>query len=233
MTRLSLLRQANSLLSLHCAPFVSSHAVFCIVLPAGQVECAQLLIQAQASVSADCDGCPCLHMATCTGALPGREAAALQLVQLLLEAGADSIQRCARQRILHDTLHCGKHACQCFYQVSGFDVRSSSSLTYMVLAVGRRYACRDDCGRLALHWSAELGLAEVCQLLLQATTEAAAALTARVAAASADAEAGEEPPQLELPNLLEMQVAAQQLLALQCCVCPPHYAHAHACLAST
>jgi hypothetical protein len=61
---------------------------------------------------------------------------------------------------------------------------------------------------LALHWSAELGLADVCQLLLQATTEAAAALTARVAAASADAGAGQEPPQLELPNLLEMQVGA-------------------------
>jgi hypothetical protein len=84
------------------------------------------------------------------------------------------------------------------------------------------YACRDDCGRLALHWSAELGLAEVCQLLLQATTEAAAALTARVAAASADAEAGEEPLQLELPNLLEMQVGCTfvgvQALACSCIV---------------
>jgi hypothetical protein len=68
------------------------------------------------------------------------------------------------------------------------------------------YGCRDDCGRLALHWSAELGLAEVFQLLLPAATEAAAALTVRVAAASADAGAGEEPPQLELPNVLEMQV---------------------------
>lgn len=47
-------------------------------------------------MSADCDGCPCLHMATCIGALPEREAAALQLVKLLLEAGADSIQRCVR-----------------------------------------------------------------------------------------------------------------------------------------
>lgn len=71
-------------------------------------------------------------------------------------------------------------------------------------------ACRDDCGRLALHWSAELGLAEVCQLLLQATTEAAAALTARVAAAAADAETGEEQPMLEMPNLLEMQVGAAE-----------------------
>ncbi|WIA10571.1 hypothetical protein OEZ85_010758 [Tetradesmus obliquus] len=127
-----------------------------IAILQGHVECAQLLVQAQASVSVDCDGCPPLHMATCTGALPGREDAALQLAKLLLEAGADSIQR-------------------------------------------------DDCGRLALHWSAELGLAEVCQLLLQATTEAAAALTAQVAAASAaDAAAGEEPP-LDPPNLLEMQ----------------------------
>ncbi|KAF6259471.1 Arginase/deacetylase [Scenedesmus sp. NREL 46B-D3] len=127
-----------------------------IAILQGRVECAQLLVQAQASVCVDCDGCPCLHMATCTGALPEREAAALQLVKMLLEAGADSIQR-------------------------------------------------DDCGRLALHWSAELGLAEVCQLLLQATTEAAAALTARVAAAAADAETGEEQPMLEMPNLLEMQ----------------------------
>lgn len=67
----------------------------CCRAPAGHVECAQLLVQAQASVSVDCDGCPPLHMATCTGALPGREDAALQLAKLLLEAGADSIQRCA------------------------------------------------------------------------------------------------------------------------------------------
>lgn len=66
--------------------------------------------------------------------------------------------------------------------------------------------CSDDCGRLALHWSSELGLAQVCQVLLEASMEAAAALTARVAAASADAEHGEAPPQLDLPNLLEMQV---------------------------
>ena len=66
--------------------------------------------------------------------------------------------------------------------------------------------CRDDCGRLALHWSAELGLTEVCKGLLEATSAAAAALTARVAAASADPEQGEQPPELELPNLLDMQV---------------------------
>lgn len=68
------------------------------------------------------------------------------------------------------------------------------------------HSYRDDCGRLALHWSAELGLTKVCSLLLKATSAAAAALTARVAAASADADQGEQPPELELPNLLEMQV---------------------------
>jgi hypothetical protein len=59
----------------------------------GHVDCAALLIESQASVSADCDGCPCLHLAVCNGALPGREGVALQLVQLLLAAGADPMQR--------------------------------------------------------------------------------------------------------------------------------------------
>lgn len=60
---------------------------------AGHVDCARLLIAAQADVSVDCDGCPCLHLATCTGALAACESTALQLVSLLLEAGADPIQR--------------------------------------------------------------------------------------------------------------------------------------------
>lgn len=98
-------------------------------------------------------------------------------------------------------------------------VSASLHLTHILAGVDTHpvYACRDDCGRLALHWSAELGLAEVCQLLLQATTEAAAALTAQVAAASAaDAAAGEEPP-LDPPNLLEMQVGTAGWV----CACMP------------
>jgi hypothetical protein len=61
---------------------------------------------------------------------------------------------------------------------------------------------------LALHWSAEVGLADVCQLLLKATTTAAAALTARVAAAAAaDAAEVGDGPELAMPNLLELQVS--------------------------
>lgn len=60
---------------------------------AGHVDCAALLMEGGSSVSADCDGSPCLHLAVCSGALPGREGAALQLVQLLLDAGADPMQR--------------------------------------------------------------------------------------------------------------------------------------------
>jgi len=65
---------------------------------------------------------------------------------------------------------------------------------------------------LALHWSAEVGLADVCQLLLKATTTAAAALTARVAAAAAAADAAEvrDVPELDMPNLLELQVSSSR-----------------------
>eukprot|EP00775_Hariotina_reticulata_P004555 gene4555-4807_t len=137
--------------------------------------------------------CTPLHVAilnVCSGALPGREGAALQLVQLLLAAGADPMQR-------------------------------------------------DDCGRLALHWSAELGLADVCQLLLQATTTAAAALTARVAAASTDAAENGAAPELDMPNLLEMQLAyfcAAVLAGGQMCLQGPLPCTRHAkgrCLAAT
>jgi hypothetical protein len=57
------------------------------------VACARALVEAEADVAADCDGCPALVVAICTALLPGREAAAAQLVQLLLDAGADPMQR--------------------------------------------------------------------------------------------------------------------------------------------
>lgn len=50
-------------------------------------------MEAGADVQADCDGCPALLLAVSTAVLPGRAAAALELVQLLLEAGADTMQR--------------------------------------------------------------------------------------------------------------------------------------------
>jgi hypothetical protein len=53
-----------------------------------------VLVEAQADVQADCDGCPALILAICTAVLPGREAAVGELVQLLLDAGADPMQRC-------------------------------------------------------------------------------------------------------------------------------------------
>lgn len=39
-----------------------------------------------------CDGNPCLHMAVCTGALPGRAEAAHAMVKALLEAGAAPVE---------------------------------------------------------------------------------------------------------------------------------------------
>lgn len=66
-----------------------------MLIHTGHVECARCLIEAGADVQAECDGCPALILAVCTAALAGRGAAALQLVQMLLEAGADPMQRCA------------------------------------------------------------------------------------------------------------------------------------------
>ncbi|GBG00204.1 hypothetical protein Rsub_12985 [Raphidocelis subcapitata] len=59
----------------------------------GHVECARALIAAKARLATACDGCPPLVMAVCTAAVEGRRAAALELVQLLLGAGADVLQR--------------------------------------------------------------------------------------------------------------------------------------------
>lgn len=60
---------------------------------AGHVDCVRCLVEAGADVQAECDGCPSLILAVCTAVLPGRQAAVLELVQLLLEAGADPMQR--------------------------------------------------------------------------------------------------------------------------------------------
>jgi hypothetical protein len=67
--------------------------VLCCVLCAGHVDCARCLVEAGADVQAECDGCPALILAVSTAVLPGREAAVLELVQLLLGAGADAMQR--------------------------------------------------------------------------------------------------------------------------------------------
>lgn len=111
-----------------------------IAILQGHVDCARCLVEGGADVAAECDGCPSLILAVCTAALPGRQAAALALVQLLQQAGADPMQR-------------------------------------------------DDGSRLALHWSAELGLVEASQLLLAETAAAAAQLREQMAAAGETAEA--------------------------------------------
>lgn len=105
----------------------------------GHVDCARCLMEAGADVQAECDGCPALILAVSTAVLPGREAAVLELVQLLLGAGADAMQR-------------------------------------------------DDGSRLALHWAAELGLVEVCELLLKETVAAAAQLRQQMEAAGETAD---------------------------------------------
>jgi hypothetical protein len=69
------------------------HFASCPCAAAGHVDCARCLVEAGADVQAECDGCPSLILAVCTAALPGRQAAVLELVQLLLEAGADPMQR--------------------------------------------------------------------------------------------------------------------------------------------
>lgn len=66
--------------------------VLCVVC-AGHVDCARCLVEAGADVQAECDGCPALILAVSSAVLPGREAAVLELVQLLLGAGADAMQR--------------------------------------------------------------------------------------------------------------------------------------------
>jgi hypothetical protein len=74
---------------------VSCLSLLCGIAAAGHVDCARCLVEAGADVQADCDGCPALLLAVSTAVLPGRAAAALELVQLLLEAGADTMQRWA------------------------------------------------------------------------------------------------------------------------------------------
>lgn len=64
-----------------------------VAILGGHVECARVLIGAKAKLATACDGCPPLVMAVCTAAVAGRAGAALELVKLLLEAGADVLQR--------------------------------------------------------------------------------------------------------------------------------------------
>lgn len=85
--------------NLPVAEKASAH--LCLCCPAaGHVDCARCLVEGGADVAAECDGCPPLILAVCTAALPGRQAAALALVQLLQQAGADPMQRWEGQRSL-------------------------------------------------------------------------------------------------------------------------------------
>lgn len=62
--------------------------------------------------------------------------------------------------------------------------------------------CRDDVGRTALHWAAELGLPDMCQEVLSAASKATAALAAEHQQGSSS----DEPPPV-LPAIQELQVS--------------------------
>jgi hypothetical protein len=70
--------------------------------------------------------------------------------------------------------------------------------------------CRDDGSRLALHWSAELGLVQVSQLLLKETAAAAVQLRQQMEAA------GETADSFAPLNVLQIQVreGGRQLTAV-------------------
>lgn len=59
----------------------------------GHPKCVELLIQAKSKLSVACDGCPPVIMAVCTAAVAERRGAALEMVKLLLDGGADILQR--------------------------------------------------------------------------------------------------------------------------------------------
>ncbi|KIY91408.1 hypothetical protein MNEG_16556 [Monoraphidium neglectum] len=59
----------------------------------GHPECVEVLLQAKVRTATACDGCPPLIMAVCGAAVPARRGAALRIVELLLAAGADVLQR--------------------------------------------------------------------------------------------------------------------------------------------
>lgn len=61
--------------------------------PAGHLDCVNILLDARCSLTADCDGCPPLHMAVCTGAVTQSRAKTLQLVRLMIKHGADTLER--------------------------------------------------------------------------------------------------------------------------------------------
>ncbi len=58
-----------------------------------------------------CDGCPPLIMAVCIAALAEKRAAALALVQLLLQAGADVLQRWGGLGGLEGCIACSGVSC--------------------------------------------------------------------------------------------------------------------------
>jgi hypothetical protein len=53
----------------------------------------RLLIAAKARLATACDGCPPLIMAACTAAVAERRGAAVEMIKMLLDAGADVMQR--------------------------------------------------------------------------------------------------------------------------------------------
>ncbi|KAL6757380.1 ankyrin repeat-containing domain protein [Haematococcus lacustris] len=54
----------------------------------GQVQCVEVLLRAGASPDSRCDGTPALSLAVCHGLHPGKGQAALRMVELLLQHGA-------------------------------------------------------------------------------------------------------------------------------------------------
>lgn len=82
----------------HHAPASSPHhpprCAVCLATPlAGSAACVRLLLRAGCSTSAGCDGCPPLIMAVCTATHAHKAAAALQIVEVLLQSGADPFCR--------------------------------------------------------------------------------------------------------------------------------------------
>lgn len=65
----------------------------------GNLECARLLLEAGASVRSQCEGSLPIHIATCTGDLPGQESFAAAAVELLLKHGAEAHSRCVYNRL--------------------------------------------------------------------------------------------------------------------------------------
>ncbi|GFH24526.1 ANK_REP_REGION domain-containing protein, partial [Haematococcus lacustris] len=108
----------------------------------GQVQCVEVLLRAGASPDSRCDGTPALSLAVCHGLHPGKGQAALRMVELLLQHGAQPFDICTAGQAGPE-----------------WQVNSTTSLVLWWMS-------RDDGGRTALHWAAVAQLLPVVQLLL-------------------------------------------------------------------